>query len=127
MTKAGDWNADWFPGGAVAISVVLFSRLSDAVPGFERRACARRRARKQGSVHRDIEPASRMREPVSDSPRVTDSGIVRVTDSSRNKMRMLPERLPRKKVDGRSDLYSLALSLYQLLCGSPVGERDAGL
>jgi len=30
---------------------------------------------------------------------------------------MSPEQLAGKKIDGRSDLFSLAASLYQLLCG----------
>jgi serine/threonine-protein kinase len=42
---------------------------------------------------------------------------------------MSPEQLSAKKVDGRSDLFSLAVSLYQLLCGSLpfVGDSMAQL
>jgi hypothetical protein len=39
MTKAGFRKSDWFLGVAVAVSVVLFKRLSDLIPRLELKAC----------------------------------------------------------------------------------------
>lgn len=83
-------------------------------------------AHQQNVVHRDIKPANIMYEPESDTPKVTDFGIARVTDSSKTKTGMVlgtpsymsPEQLAGKKVEGRSDLFSLGVTLYQMLCGS---------
>jgi serine/threonine-protein kinase len=82
-------------------------------------------AHKQNVVHRDVKPANVMYEPQSDTVKVTDFGIARITDSSKTKTGMVlgtpsymsPEQLAGRKIDGRSDLFSLAVSLYQLLCG----------
>jgi len=82
-------------------------------------------AHKQSVVHRDVKPANVMYDPQSDAVKVTDFGIARLTDSSKTKTGMVlgtpsfmsPEQLAGKKVDGRSDLFSLAGTLYQLLCG----------
>ncbi|WP_265947836.1 serine/threonine-protein kinase [Dechloromonas sp. A34] len=76
-------------------------------------------------VHRDIKPANIMYEPESDQVKVTDFGIARITDSSRTKTGMVlgtpsymsPEQLAGKKIDGRSDLFSLGVMLYQLCSG----------
>ncbi|MGP1609279.1 MAG: serine/threonine protein kinase, partial [Burkholderiales bacterium] len=80
----------------------------------------------QNVVHRDIKPANIMYEPESDVAKVTDFGIARVTDSSKTKTGMVlgtpsymsPEQLAGKKVEGRSDLFSLGVMLYQMLSGS---------
>ncbi|HEY6896826.1 MAG TPA: serine/threonine-protein kinase [Rhodocyclaceae bacterium] len=77
-------------------------------------------------VHRDIKPANIMYEPESDQVKVTDFGIARITDSSKTKTGMVlgtpsymsPEQLSGKKIDGRSDLFSLGVALYQMACGS---------
>ena len=82
-------------------------------------------AHKQNVVHRDIKPANIMYEADSDTVKVTDFGIARITDSSKTKTGLVlgtpsfmsPEQLAGKKVDGRSDLYSLGVMLYQMLCG----------
>ncbi len=76
-------------------------------------------------VHRDVKPANIMYEPESDQVKVTDFGIARITDSSRTKTGMVlgtpsymsPEQLAGKKIDGRSDLFSLGVMLYQMCSG----------
>lgn len=82
-------------------------------------------AHKQNVVHRDIKPANIMYETQSDTVKVTDFGIARITDSSKTKTGLVlgtpsfmsPEQLAGKKVDGRSDLYSLGVMLFQMLAG----------
>jgi serine/threonine-protein kinase len=82
-------------------------------------------AHRQNVVHRDIKPANIMFDPASDTVKVTDFGIARITDSSKTKTGLVlgtpsfmsPEQLAGKKVDGRSDLYSLGVMLFQMLAG----------
>jgi CHASE2 domain-containing sensor protein len=94
-------------------------------------------AHKQNVVHRDIKPANIMYDPETDTPKVTDFGIARITDSSKTKTGMVlgtpsymsPEQLAGKKIGGGSDLFSLGVSLYQLACGKLpfVGDSMAQL
>jgi CHASE2 domain-containing sensor protein/predicted Ser/Thr protein kinase len=82
-------------------------------------------AHKQNVVHRDIKPANIMYDEATDTVKVTDFGIARITDSSKTKTGLVlgtpsfmsPEQIAGKKVDGRSDLYSLGVMLFQMLAG----------
>lgn len=82
-------------------------------------------AHQNGIVHRDIKPANIMYEPEGDIVKVADFGIARITDSSKTKTGMVlgtpsymsPEQLYGQKVDGRSDIFSLTVSMYQMLSG----------
>ncbi|KAF0813973.1 Serine/threonine-protein kinase PrkC [Andreprevotia sp. IGB-42] len=94
-------------------------------------------AHQQSVVHRDIKPANIMYEPGSKIVKVTDFGIARITDSSRTKTGMVlgtpsymsPEQLSGQKIDGRSDLFSLGVMLYQMVTGALpfIGESMAEL
>ena len=90
-------------------------------------------AHKLNVVHRDIKPANIMYDAETDSPKVTDFGIARITDSSKTKTGMVlgtpsfmsPEQLAGKKIEGASDLFSLGVSLYQMACGKLPFEGDS--
>ena len=90
-------------------------------------------AHRQNVVHRDVKPANMMYHPETDTLKVTDFGIARLTDSSKTKTGMVlgtpsymsPEQLAGKKIEGRSDLFSLAVSLYQMLCGKLPFEGES--
>jgi CHASE2 domain-containing sensor protein/predicted Ser/Thr protein kinase len=81
-------------------------------------------AHSQGVVHRDIKPANIML--LKDSQvKVTDFGIARVLTATQTSTGivlgtpsyMSPEQIAGKRVDGRSDLFSLGVVLYEMFSG----------
>ena len=78
-----------------------------------------------GVVHSDIKPANIVWERESDSVKITDFGMAQISDFLTHDASlfhgtpsyMSPERLAGDRIDGRSDLFSLGVSLYQLACG----------
>ncbi|MFV2031866.1 MAG: serine/threonine protein kinase, partial [Gammaproteobacteria bacterium] len=82
-------------------------------------------AHSRGVVHGDIKPANIMYNEREDIYIVTDFGAAYTEKKSRlsdniiigTPSYMSPEQLQGKKLDGRSDLFSLAVTLYHLLSG----------
>jgi CHASE2 domain-containing sensor protein/tRNA A-37 threonylcarbamoyl transferase component Bud32 len=87
----------------------------------------------QNVVHRDIKPANLMYDAASDTLKITDFGIARLTDTSRTKTGIIlgtpsymsPEQLAASAVTGKSDLYSLGITMYQLLTGTTPFRSDS--
>ncbi|GAB1414168.1 MAG: serine/threonine-protein kinase [Burkholderiales bacterium] len=113
------------PGNLMPVAKVMdiVARVADALSY----------AHQNNVVHRDIKPANIMYEPDSDAVKVTDFGIARITDSSKTKTGMVlgtpsymsPEQLAGKKIDGRSDLFSLGVMLFQMASGKLPFEGDS--
>ena len=82
-------------------------------------------AHNQGVIHRDIKPANLLYNPKEGSLKISDFGVARITDNNRTKtgivlgtpMYMSPEQLGAENLTGHSDLFSLGVTLYELLIG----------
>ncbi|MES2090110.1 MAG: serine/threonine-protein kinase, partial [Pseudomonadota bacterium] len=99
--------------------------LAQLLPIMARVAEALAYAHTRGVTHRDIKPANIMVDLATDSVKVMDFGIARVADAARTRTGvvlgtptfMSPEQLSGQTIDGRSDVYSLGVSMFQLLTG----------
>ena len=90
-------------------------------------------AHRQNVIHRDIKPANIMYDADTNALKITDFGIARLTDGGSTKTGivlgtpsfMSPEQLEGRRLDGRSDLFALGVSLYQLTCGQLPFRADS--
>ena len=82
-------------------------------------------AHNQSVIHRDIKPANLLYNPKEGTLKISDFGVARLTDNNRTKtgivlgtpMYMSPEQLGAETLTGLSDLFSLGVTLYELLIG----------
>ena len=92
-------------------------------------------AHERGIVHRDIKPGNIMRNKGNQAIKVTDFGIAhvespdseqrtRVGDVLGTPQYMSPEQTQGQKLDGRSDLFSTGIMLYQMLTGRRPFQGD---
>lgn len=99
--------------------------LAQLLPVVARVAEALAYAHERGVVHGDIKPANIVWEPATDTVKITDFGMAHIADvlntgsgmALGTPSYMSPEQLSGDRIDGRSDLFSLGVSLYQLACG----------
>lgn len=88
-------------------------------------------AHQHGVVHRDIKPANIM-VTKDESVKVMDFGIAKTASSPKTQTDMVlgtptymsPEQISGKLVDGRTDIFSLGVVMFELLTGSPPFTAD---
>jgi len=127
---------EFLGGGAVLAEDGTPRPVTYALRVMREIASALNYAHSKGFVHRDVKPDNiLMRE--DGSAALTDFGIARATDSSTSMTRtgtvigtphyMSPEQARGRTLDGRADLYSLGIVLYELLVGRVPYHADDSL
>jgi serine/threonine protein kinase len=111
-------------------------QLSEARVWFHQIASALEHAHSLGIIHRDIKPANIIIRPDRESAYLVDFGIALSTEEAKKLTKsgfvigtagyMSPEQQAGEPLDARTDVYSLAITLYESLAGRPipVGEYE---
>ena len=139
VARHGDYNyiaMEYLGGGAVLARDGSPRAVPFALRITREVGLALNYAHAKGFVHRDVKPDNiLLREDGSSA--LTDFGIARAADSATRMTRtgavigtphyMSPEQARGRTVDGRADLYSLGIVLYELLIGRVPYNADDSL
>jgi len=126
----------YLPGGDLKDRIKKGMPLGEAVRTMKEIATALDFAHKAGFVHRDIKPENILFSQTGHAV-LSDFGIARASEGVTSLTvtgsivgtphYMSPEQAQGKKVDGRSDLYSLGIVFYQMLSGRVPFEGDSAM
>jgi serine/threonine protein kinase/formylglycine-generating enzyme required for sulfatase activity len=92
-------------------------------------------AHERGTIHRDLKPANVMLMPQG-QPVLTDFGVAKILGGQRHTATgavigtpayMSPEQVRGEQLDGRADIYSLGIMLYEMAAGRPPFEGDSAM
>ena len=92
-------------------------------------------AHQRGMIHRDIKPANLML-TTSGQAILMDFGIAKIVGGTRHTatgavvgtaMYMSPEQIKGEQPDRRSDIYSLGVTLFEMLSGKPPFDADSAM
>lgn len=137
--RAGDYHyiaMEYLAGGTVLGTEGVSRPAPFALCAIREIAEALHYAHAKGFIHRDVKPDNiLLRE--DGSAALTDFGIARASDSASRMTRtgvvvgtphyMSPEQARGKQLDGRCDIYSLGIVLYELLVGRVPYHADDSL
>jgi predicted Ser/Thr protein kinase len=118
----------YMPGGSLADRIIRGPLLLDATLAIvQRMGAALDHAHRQGVIHRDLKPANILFDQY-DNPFLSDFGIVKLAEATTGGLTgsgvigtpayMSPEQIHSEKMlDGRSDIYTLGIILFEMLTG----------
>ncbi len=127
---------EYYPEGELKDKIAIGINTNQALIIIKQVADALNFAHEQGYIHRDVKPENILFD--SDGNAVlSDFGIARGTNSATQMTQvgsivgtphyMSPEQAKGEMVDGRADLYSLGVVLYEVLTGEVPFDADSGL
>ena len=129
---------EYFANGDLRARIKKGVQPAEALGLLKQVALALEAIHKFGIVHRDLKPENIMFR-ADDSLAIVDFGIAKITDQQQGQgltqtgeifgspLYMSPEQCKAKTLDARSDIYSLACVLCELVTGEPPYKGDSAL